>query len=109
MARAPRARVSKTSGQGVSRLSYQKGRQLGNKGTGTPGDAPSTKFDTGGIKGPGTTGGNRTYGKSEGGADINVSYGATITPSDIEQVKELGKLAMPKTKALGPTKAKMLK
>ena len=29
MARAPSAKVSKTSGQGVSRHSYQKGRALG--------------------------------------------------------------------------------
>jgi len=110
VARAPRAKVSKTSGQGISRLSYQKGRALGNKNTATPGDLTPAKFSAGDMKGPGSTGGGRSYGKGEGGAgDINISYGGTIRPSDIEDVKALGKMDIPKGKALGPTKTKQLK
>ena len=80
MARAPRARVSQTSGQGVSRLSYQKGRQLGNYGSA---EAPfvKTKFESGSDQ-------KRVYTKGEkypGG--INVSYGDTIKPSDLNDIK----------------------
>jgi hypothetical protein len=58
MARAPRARVPKTAGQGVSRLGYQKGYALGNRGgfagstevnaaspTSKPGKAPKEIVD----------------------------------------------------------------
>lgn len=38
MARAPRSSVPKTSGSGVSRLSYMKGYQMGNRGGGSAGD-----------------------------------------------------------------------
>ena len=50
MARTPRATVSKTSGQGVSRLSYQKSRNLAG---GTPAVKDSTKVDMnfGGTRG----------------------------------------------------------
>ena len=37
MARTPRAVVSKTSGQGTGRYSYQNAYELGAKGTGAPG------------------------------------------------------------------------
>ena len=82
MARAPRAKVSKTAGQGVSRLSYQKARAL-------TGDAPQAKvsFSKGG------SGERRDYSKKakpiESG-DFNVSYGDTVDPTDIEDVKALG-------------------
>lgn len=82
MARAPRAKVSATSGQGVSRLSYQRGYSLGKSG-----DAPSvgTKF---------SAEGGRDYAKGKAGgkyaSDFNVSYGDTYLPSDLEDVKELG-------------------
>ena len=62
MARTPRATVSKTSGQGISRLSYQKGRSLG--GNIGAVKAAGIKMDAGpDIKGPGSTGGKRSYGK----------------------------------------------
>lgn len=79
MARAPRARVSQTSGQGVSRLSYQKGRQLGNYGSATP-PGVNTKFESSKDK-------RRTYVKGQKyPSGINVSYGDTLNPSDLEGV-----------------------
>lgn len=82
MARTPRAGVSKTSGQGVSRRAYQSAYSLGQRGTG------------GGIKtelGKPTPNRGREYGKT--GASkvdrrkgINVSYGDTIEPSDLKNV-----------------------
>lgn len=80
MARAPRARVSQTSGQGISRLSYQKGYSLGNmKGSAAPG--VSTKFE-------GTD--KREYSKKqEYPAGINVSYGDTIEPTDLKDTKAM--------------------
>jgi hypothetical protein len=76
-----------TAGQGVSRLSYQKGRSLGNKGTRAPavakyGAEASTK---------------REYAKKgDYPAGINVSYGDTINPTDLKDVVELGRLKPPK-------------
>lgn len=100
MARAPRARVSATSGQGVSRLSYQRGRQLAKAA-----DAPSvdTKFTTG----------EREYAKSKSGgkyeSSINVSYGDTYHPTDLADVKALGELKPPKGWANKREAAKTLK
>lgn len=87
MARAPRASVSKTSGQGISRLSYQKGRKLGNTGA-----QAIAKVDTPDVKS------TRSYGKSEGKypSGINVSYGDTIEPGDLEDVRKLSELQMMK-------------
>lgn len=71
-----------TSGQGISRLSYQKGRALGNKQTRAPaidrvGSSVSEK---------------REYSKKgDYPAGINVSYGDTINPTDLKDVVELGK------------------
>jgi len=107
MARTPRASVSKTSGQGVSRLSYQKGRNLG----GNIGSvkASGIKMDAGpDIKGPGTLGSKRSYGKDEAGG-MNISYGETISPTDLADVKALGELKLPRTKPLGSVKSKQLK
>jgi hypothetical protein len=84
MAKAPSAKVSKTSGQGVSRLSYQTGYRLGNRGTASPGggvkDAPSSA--------------RSDYGKSSGGkakfektGDLNISYGDTIFPTDLKDIE----------------------
>ena len=82
MARTPRASVSKTSGQGISRLSYQKGRQIAKSGGG-----PN-------VKGPGATdmSAPRSYAKGGGkskdktGLNFNVSYGNTYHPSDLEEL-----------------------
>ena len=83
MARAPRAKVSMTSGQGVSRLSYQKAYAM--KGDGPKVD---TKFST-------AKDSERQYGKTKvnakgSGPGFNVSYGDTYRPTDIEDVKALG-------------------
>jgi hypothetical protein len=81
MARTPRASVSKTSGQGVSRLAYQKGYRL--KG----GSA---------IKGPGKgeSTAERNYSKTSKGidaGDFNVSYGDTLFPTDLKELEEFGR------------------
>lgn len=108
MARTPRASVSKTSGQGVSRLSYQKGRKLG--GNIGAVKASGIKMDAGpDIKGPGTTSGGRSYAKGEKAGGMNISYGETIQPTDLADVKALGEGPLPKTKALGRVKGKQLK
>ena len=97
MARTPRASVSKTSGQGVSRLAYQKGYKL--KG----GDA---------IKGPGKIDveGGRGYAKAKGsgGSSFNVSYGNTYEPTDLDDVNQLFKDKPAKSK-LDKQEAKKLK
>lgn len=78
MARTPRATVSKTSGQGVSRLSYKVGHELGNRGSGS-------EFKTT-LKAPG---GKRNYGKLDTGANFNVSYGDTVAPSDLGDIDKM--------------------
>ena len=101
MARTPRAHVSKTFRQGVSRLSYQKGRALS-------GDAPKVgRFEKG------ESGQKRGYGKakSEGKypAGFDVSYGDTFLPTDLEEVKALGEGAPPKGWDMKRTAAKKMK
>jgi hypothetical protein len=85
MTKAPSAKVSKTSGQGVSRLSYQAGYRLGNRGTASPGgkDSPAVKSDRVDSKS------SRSGGKSkfEKSGDLNISYGDTIFPTDLGDVK----------------------
>lgn len=80
MARSPRAGVSKTTGQGVSRRAYQTAYSLGQHGTG------GSKFTTAVP----TQDKGRDYGKSRSGVDrvppINVSYGDTIEPSDLADI-----------------------
>lgn len=94
MAKSPSAKVSKTSGQGVSRLSYQKGRALSGKtgGASTGIDASFGKSDLG-------SGDNR-YAKGSAKPDkaggFNVSYGDTLMPTDLADVKALGEGAPPK-------------
>lgn|SRR6187549_1040252 len=99
MARSPRASVSKTSGQGTSRLSYQKGYALGNRGGGA---------DFGGalpdIDGP------REYSKGKGGGDMNISYGETLPIGDLADVKNLAKTKVGKSSLnLVPGKQKKMK
>jgi hypothetical protein len=101
MARAPRASISKTSGQGVSRLSYQRGRALAKAA-----DAPAVKTDFGGGK-------QREYGKGKAAGKIeskfNISYGDTFHPTDLEDVKALGELKPMKGWADRRESAKTLK
>ena len=80
MARAPRAKVSKTAGQGISRLAYQQGRALGNKGVQVArakGKSPSI-------------GNTRSYAKEDGGA-FNVAYGGMFDVEDAEETSTLPK------------------
>ena len=99
MARTPRAKVSKTSGQGISRPSYQKGYAL-------KGDGPSvdTKFSKGEAP-------RRQYGKTAkaSGPGFNVSYGDTLEPTDLEDVKALGEGKPQKSWDLGRKAGKKLK
>lgn len=83
MARAPRAKVSATSGQGVSRLSYQKGYALGNKGSGSPGSSVSTKFQAAESRA------GREYDKQKYPGGIDISYGDTLNPTDLAETKKI--------------------
>jgi hypothetical protein len=104
MARAPRAKVSATSGQGVSRLAYQKGYAM------KRGDAPrvDAKFEKG------ETGQKRGYGKGKGAkpdkaGGFNVSYGDMFEPTDLADIQALGERRPPKGWNLGRAAAKKLK
>lgn len=85
MARSPRAKVGKTSGQGVSRRAYQTAYSLGNHGTGSEFRASN--------KQPAD---RRNYGKLEAPTDFNVSYGDTMEPGDLEDIKQIAKRQLPK-------------
>lgn len=77
MARTPRAKVSKTAGQGISRLAYQQGRALGLKGdrvVGAKGKSPSL-------------GNTRSYAK-EGSGEFNVQYGGMFDTEDVKETSE---------------------
>lgn len=78
MARTPRASVSKTSGQGVSRLAYKVGHELGNRGSGS--EFKST------LKAPS---GKRDYGKLDTKGSFNVSYGDTVEPGDLKDIEAM--------------------
>lgn len=102
MARTPRASVPKTTGQGISRLSYQKGRRLSGKD-----DVPSVKSSSG----PGQ-GSSRSYGKFETTTKvdpINVSYGDTIEPTDLKDIEGMFKGGPPKGPKLSHGKERKLK
>jgi len=84
MAKAPRAKVPATSGQGVSRLSYQQGYAL------RSGNAPKVKNEPKGesLK--------REYGKGKSkpkakGPGFNVSYGDTLRIGDLKDIEKVGK------------------
>lgn len=80
--RAPRTTVSKTSGQAISRGSYQRAYELGQRGTG-------------GMAEFRNTGSKRDYAKGKAKPDkegsINISYGETYEPTDLADVEALGK------------------
>ena len=105
MARAPRASVSMSSGQGVSRLSYQRGHAMRGGG----GEAPkvSSKFEKGDTP--------RQYGKgksseSSKGPGINIDYEHTIPIRNLDSIENAykGKPTKPGVK-LKHEKAKKLK
>lgn len=102
MARAPRAKVSQTSGQGISRLSYQKGYSLGNRGGGSPAPGVSTKFTNEVKQGRGS--------EQKYPAGMNVSFGDTSNPTDLAETKTLLSGKKPPAKDYGkPGKASMAK
>ena len=78
MARAPRASVPKTTGQGVSRLGYQKGYKLRNPGG--PKIKASASIGTDEKK-------PRNYGKGykAGETDLNISFGDTLRIADLPE------------------------
>lgn len=96
MAKAPSARVPKTSGQGVSRLSYQKAYALRRKAAGG-GDnpVPSVKNERVEIASSGT----RRPGKGaiDGAGGMNISYGDTIPIGDLKDISEVGARKLPKS------------
>ena len=83
MAKSPSAKVSKTSGQGVSRLSYQQGYAM------RQGNAPKVSSEKGD---------KRDYGKAKksksdekpkaSGPGFNVSYGDTLKIGDLKDIEE---------------------
>jgi hypothetical protein len=102
MARATRARVSKTSGAGVSRLSYQRGYSMGNRNTADSGTG--VKFESG----------DREYAKSgkikgDYPSGMNISYGETLFPTDLKDLESAYKGKPGKGLKLTPGKSKKLK
>lgn len=99
MARAPRSRVSKTTGQGVSRHAYQSAYQLGNHGRGAVPGLKSRLLVDGPSPGGGSSPkyGPRNYGKGDP-QGFNVSYGDTMEPGDLADVQALGEGKMPRSK-----------
>jgi len=90
-----------------SRGSYQKGYQLGNRGTASPkssGSVAQVKGEQLPSVSSGRTGGRRKSLAKEGGGDINVSYSDTIPVTDLQTVADFGKDAKA-GKALGAAKA----
>lgn len=90
MARAPRASVSKTSGQGISRLSYQKGYRMKGGAPGLKSEFTKGESDNRYAK--------RKTPKPEKAAGINISYGDTYEPTDLADIKALGEREPPKSK-----------
>ncbi len=88
MARTPRATVSKTSGQGVSRLAYQQAYRSRNK---------SSPLDSGPSVSSDSSKASREYGKSskpkkfepKTGREFNVSYGDTYHPTDLADIERI--------------------
>jgi hypothetical protein len=89
MARAPRAKVSKTSGAGVSRRSYQQGYAKGNRGTAAAGGAVPGVDKPTQDEAKSMRGGKAKFEK--GGGEFNVSYGSTLPIGDLEDVKGYAK------------------
>lgn len=103
MARAPGAKVTKTSGQGVSRKSYQAGYRLRNQA-----NTPKVKVDKLSDDGGGSSSG-RSYGKSthKGGGKMNIDYGNVDMPSNLDEVLDMYKGSAPRptiTDKSGPSK-----
>lgn len=78
MARAPRATVHSTTGQGVSRRAYQTAYALGNHGSGSDFRAS--------VKAPGS---KREYGKLDTASNFNVSYGDTVEPGNLDDINQV--------------------
>lgn len=101
MARTPRASLSKTSGQGVSRYSYQRAYGMTHDDGARVGAVKGIDSDIGNTSG-------RSYGKTAMGS---AGYGDTPgLPKDIADVEELGRLKPAKSSAgVARTRAKKLK
>lgn len=104
MARAPRSSIPATTGQGISRGIYQKGRALGGIAAGLSGGGGGG--GGGGGERIGTTGTGRDYTKQArlfSGPPENISYGNTVEPGDLADVTALGKMTPGKASvSLGP-------
>lgn len=96
MARAPRAKVPKTSGAGVSRLSYQKGYAKGNRGSADTGAVPSVPGSKASAADDSPKGG-RTKPRGNEAGGINISYGDTLPIGDLNDIEALGKGVAPKS------------
>jgi len=91
--------VSRTSGQGVSRASYQKGYSLGNRGTASPGgrDVPHIKGEPLASLKSGRSYDKGGKGEIDKAGGMNISYGDTIFPTDLKDVKSVAERKTPKS------------
>jgi len=98
MARVPK-KVGASSGQGVSRRSYQVGRSLGMKGGGAPGTNPSpppamVQTSSPATGGGGVASGKRDYGK---GGGSNIAYSEREMPNpNLKALKAVGAAKAPR-------------
>jgi hypothetical protein len=104
MARTPRSKVPKSSGQGISRLSYQKARDIR-----TSPDAPQAEVKFSKAESSGDRYAKKPPKRGEE-AGMNVSYGSTLFPSDLGDIRDYGsgKIPQPAVK-LSPTRGKKAK
>jgi hypothetical protein len=103
MARAPRASVALTSGQGVGRLSYQKGRAL--SGLNSP-SLPRVKSSFIGTSMPATPSLNRDYGKGTSTPVGSSSFGdvgdTSALPTGLSDIAGQDPLRKPRGPMKGP-------
>jgi hypothetical protein len=96
MARTPRASVPKTSGSGVSRLSYQKGYSLGNRGTSTAGGEPPSVASAS-AEAVRTPRGRKAELKG-GDGDLNIAFSRVQPVENLSDVQGFAKGAPPKNR-----------
>lgn len=104
MVRPPKSFVPKTTGQGITRMSYQKGYGLAHQGPRTPLGGVVPRVTTGTLTNSPPSGG-RSYAKTPpSGSGIigpqDYSYGETLDPSDVSDINAQDPLRKPR----GPMK-----
>jgi hypothetical protein len=90
----------------VSRLSYQKGYSLGNKGKASSSGIKEGASVASAKSEPVKTSGRKS--KLEQGGNINISYGETLPIGELTDVESFASGKVPKGLNLGPGKSKKL-